>query len=175
MSFKRVSTSNLMTFECCFLISQYHENCNAMSSFTVLRHVPWNTFICSAVQCFHQFVMVFIYCLLSFFSDAAYSAHSQLVEIVVERSIFECNIQKRVPRSFQLKKYVIFKNRNMQLRFEIAMADIGDQLMTNGKLPRLSYRYSQDSHLSWFLELVEEVCHEINLQLPNVQVCTIYM
>ena len=93
-----IQTSNLMTFECCFLISQYHENCNAMSSFTVLRHVPWNTFICSAVQCFHQFVMVFIYCLLSFFSDAAYSAHSQLVEIVVERSIFECNIQKSVPR-----------------------------------------------------------------------------
>ena len=53
MPFKRVNTSNLMTFECCFLISWYHENCNAMSSFTVLRHVPWNTFICSAVQCFH--------------------------------------------------------------------------------------------------------------------------
>ena len=58
--------SNLMTLEYCFQISQYHENCNAMSAFTVLRHVPWNTFICSAVQCFHQFVMVFIYCLLSF-------------------------------------------------------------------------------------------------------------
>ena len=57
----------LMTFECCFLISQYHKNCNAMSSSTVLRHVPWNTFICSAVQCFHQFVMGFIYCLLSWF------------------------------------------------------------------------------------------------------------
>ena len=53
MPFKRVNSSNLMTFECCFLISWYHENCHAMSSFTVLRHVPWNTFICSAVQCFH--------------------------------------------------------------------------------------------------------------------------
>ena len=51
--FKRVNTSNLMMFECCFLIPWHHENCNAMSSFTVLRHVPWNTFICSAVQCFH--------------------------------------------------------------------------------------------------------------------------
>ena len=125
---------------------------------------------CSSMVCYGFYLLFTI-----FFSHAACNEYSQLVEIVVERSIFECNIQKRVPRSFQLKKYVIFKNRNMQLRFEIAMADIGDQLMTNGKLPRLSYRYSQDSHLSWFLELVEEVCHEINLQLPNVQVCTIYM
>ena len=70
-----------------------HENCNAMSSFTVLRHVSWNTFIYSAVQCFHQFVMVFVNCLVSFCSDAAYSEHSQLVEIVGEWSIFECNIQ----------------------------------------------------------------------------------
>ena len=36
-----------------------------MSSFTVLRHLPWKTFIRSAVRCFHQFVIVFIYCLLS--------------------------------------------------------------------------------------------------------------
>ena len=111
--FKRVNTSNLMTFKCCFLISWYRENCNAMSSFTTLGQVPWNTFICSAVQCFHWFVMVFINCLLSFFSDAAYNDQSQFVEIVVERSVFECNIQKIVPRSVRLKKYVIFKNRNM--------------------------------------------------------------
>ena len=37
--------------------------------------------------------MFFIYCLLLSFSDAAYSEHSYLVEIEVERSIFECNIQ----------------------------------------------------------------------------------
>ena len=54
-------------------------------------------------------------------------------------------------------------NRNMQLRFEIAMTDIRDQLTTNDKFPELSERYSQDSYLSWFLELVEEVRHEINL------------
>ena len=43
-------TSNLMTFECCFLISQYHESCNAMSSFTVLHHVPWNFYLhCSSM------------------------------------------------------------------------------------------------------------------------------
>ena len=54
-----------------------------------------------------------VYCLLSFFGDAAYSEYSYLVEIVVDL-IFECNIQKSVPGSLHLKKhYVIFKNRNM--------------------------------------------------------------
>ena len=173
MPFKRVNTSNLMTFGCCFLIPQYHENCNAMSSFTVLRHVPWNTFICSAVQCFHQFVMVFtccflscvmvsIYCLPSFFSNAADNEHNKLVKIPVERSIFECNIQKSVRRSLQLKNIVIIKNRNIQLRYEITMTDIRYQLMTNDKFPKLSERYPQHSYLSQFLELVEEVSHEIN-------------
>ena len=58
--------------------------------------------------------MVFIYCLRSFFGDAAYSEHSYLVKIVVERSVFECNIQKSVPRSLQLKKYcVVLKNGNL--------------------------------------------------------------
>ena len=60
-----------------------------------------------------MFVMVFIYCLLSFFSDTADNEHSYLVEIPVERSMFECNIQKIVSRSLQLKNIVIFKNRNM--------------------------------------------------------------
>ena len=50
-----------------------NQNCNAMSSFITsctLKH----TF--SAVQCFHYIVMVFIYCLLSFCSDAAGNEHS---------------------------------------------------------------------------------------------------
>ena len=81
--------------------------------------------------------MVFIYCLLSFCSDATDNEHSYLVEIPVERSIFECNIQKSVTRSLHLKN-VIFKNKNMQLRFEITMTDIRDQLMMNDKLPELS-------------------------------------
>ena len=143
MPFKRVNTSNQMTFECCFLISQYHENCNAMSSFTVM-------YLRTLLQCCSMFSLVcygfylLFICLfiqliyLSFFSDAAYSEHSQLVEIVVERSIFECAIQKGIPRSLQLNKYVIFKTRNMSLRFEIAMGDVRDQLMTNDKLPELS-------------------------------------
>ena len=161
-----------MTFEFCLLIPQYHENCNAMSSFTVLRHVPWNTFICSVVQCFHQFVMVLfiVYYLVLwflftvyylFFSDAGDNEHSQLVDIRVERSIFKCNIQKSVPISLRLKNIVIFKNRNLQLRFEIAMTDIRGQLTTNDKFSELSEKYSQDSYLSQFLELVEEVWHEI--------------
>ena len=54
----------------------------------------------------------FIYCLPSFFSNAADNEHSKL-EIPVERSIFDSNIQKSVPRSLQLKNIVIFKNRNM--------------------------------------------------------------
>ena len=43
------------------------------------------------------------------------------------------------------------------------MTDIKYLLMTNDKFSELSERYSQDSYLSWFLELVEEVRHEINL------------
>ena len=136
MPFTQVNTSNPMTFECCFLFLQYHENCNAMSSFTVLRHVPWKTFICSAVQYFHQFAMIFIYCLLPSFSDAEYSEHIQLVQIVVKKS---------VSRSLQLKK-MIFKNRNMQLRLEIAMADIRDQLMTNNKDQLMTNNKLPDIH-----------------------------
>ena len=57
--------------------------------------------------------MSIIYCLLSIFSDVADNEHSYFVEIPVERSTFECNIQESVPRSLQLKNIVIFKNRNM--------------------------------------------------------------
>ena len=47
--------------------------------------------------------------------------------------------------------------------------------MTNDKFPELSERYSQDSYLRFVFDLVEEVCHEINLELPKVQVYIIYM
>ena len=60
--------SNIMTFECCFLISKYHENCNAISSVTAIRHVPLHHgtlfFFCSAAQCFHWFLVFFVCCLL---------------------------------------------------------------------------------------------------------------
>ena len=137
MPIKRVNISNLMTFEWCFLVSKYNQKCNAVSFFTVLHHVPWNIFIYNAAQCFHQFIMVFIYCLLSFFSDAADSKHSWPVEIPVECSVFKCNMQRSIPRSLQLKTcYVIFRNKNVQFRFKISMADTSrNQLMTNDKLP----------------------------------------
>ena len=38
--------------------------------------------------------MVFVYGLLSFFSDAADNEHSWVVESPVENLTFECNIQK---------------------------------------------------------------------------------
>ena len=42
-----------------------------------------------------------------FFSDAAGNEQSWLVEIPVERSIFECNIQKSVPVLSQLKNIML--------------------------------------------------------------------
>ena len=52
--------------------------------------------------------MVFLDSLPSFLRDATDKEHSWLVEIPVEDSIFDCNIQKRVPRSLQLKNTVLF-------------------------------------------------------------------
>ena len=77
-----------------------HENCNAMSSFTVLRHVPWNTFICSAVQCFHQFVMVFIYCLLSCVMVSIYCLLSFLVMQQITNTVSLLKFQQNV-QTFQ--------------------------------------------------------------------------
>ena len=57
--------------------------------------------------------MVSLYCLPSSFSNAVDNEHSKLIEIPVEHSILERNIQKSVSRSLQLKNIVIFKNRNM--------------------------------------------------------------
>ena len=132
MPFKRGNTNNLMTFECFFLISQYHENCNAMSSFSVLRHYLGT--LLSVVQ--HN-VLTSLFWFL--FSDIACNKYSQPVQIPVERSTFKCNIQKSVLRSLHcnLKKYyVTLKNRNMQFRFEVSMTDASRyQLMTKDKVP----------------------------------------
>ena len=54
--------------------------------------------------------MVFIYCLLSFISEAADNEHNLLLEIPVERSIFECNIQKSLTRSGDLTSFVKSSN-----------------------------------------------------------------
>ena len=77
ITLKWVNTSILTTFEWWFLISKYHENCNAISSFTVLCHVPWNTYL----QCSAMISLVcygFIYCWLCFCSDAVGNKHSFL-------------------------------------------------------------------------------------------------
>ena len=121
MPLKWVNTSNLMMFEWCFLISKYHENCNAMLSFAVLPHVPWNTYL----QCNAMFLLVcfgFYLFLLSLFSDTAGNKHSLLKfqKVQFSRVIFK----KYIPILLQLKKYyVTFQNKNIQLRFKISMAD----------------------------------------------------
>ena len=58
------------------------------------------------LQCGSVFSLVcygFYLLFIIFFSDAADNVHRYLVEIPVERSIFESNIQKSVPRSVQLQ------------------------------------------------------------------------
>ena len=62
------------------------------------------------LQCSSKFPLVCCgFCLLFtlFFSDAAGNEQSWLVEIPVERSIFECNIQKSVPVLSQLKNIML--------------------------------------------------------------------
>ena len=134
-----------------------YENCNAMS----LYYVMYLGTLLFAVQS-----NGFISLLWFLFSDSAGHEHSQLVEIPVECSTFQCNIQKSVPRSVQLKKYVTFKNRNVQFRFEISMIDTSRyQLMLNDKLStfRGQLKIFTRSTFKLVLELMEEVCHEIYL------------
>ena len=74
--FKRVNTSNLMTFECCFLISRYHEICNPMSSFTVLRHVPLEHFYlpCSSMfslVCYCFFIVYYLFLVMHHIANTA--------------------------------------------------------------------------------------------------------
>ena len=47
------------TFECCFLISKYYENCNAMSSFTVIRHTSWNILFVVQLNIFISLLWLF--------------------------------------------------------------------------------------------------------------------
>ena len=58
------------------LISKYRENLNAMPSFTVIRHVPWSTFIFSAGQCFLLVFYGFYLLFTTFFDDATDNEHS---------------------------------------------------------------------------------------------------
>ena len=100
MLFKQVNTSNLMTFEWCFLISKIMKI--AMQYYPSLYYVMYIGTLLFAVQC-----NVFMSLLWFLFIDAARKEHSQLVHIRVERSAFKNNIQKSIPKSLQLKKCYI--------------------------------------------------------------------
>ena len=63
------------------------------------------------LQCSLMFSLV---CLLYFFSDAAYSEHGYHVEIVVERSIFECNIFKKAFQDLSWVELKIFSYKDIQ-------------------------------------------------------------
>ena len=146
MPFKRVITSNLMAFKCCFPIPQYHENCSAMSSFTVLRHVPRNTVFAVLFNVFISLLwfLFIVYYLVLWFLFIVY--HLFLVMQQITNTVILLKFQQNVQfwsvifkKAFQdHKHYLIFKNRNMQLRFEIAMTYIKGQLMANDKFPELS-------------------------------------
>ena len=59
-----------------------------------VMYAGWNTFICSVVQCLHALCFLFFF--TNFFSNATDNEHCQLVEILIERSVFGFNIQKKV-------------------------------------------------------------------------------
>ena len=62
------TSSSLTTFEFCFLISKYHENCNAMSSFTVIRHVPLRHYKHFHFHCSSMFSLLVCYIFYSLFT-----------------------------------------------------------------------------------------------------------
>ena len=130
MPIKRVSTSNLMVLEWCFLISKVMRI--AMQCYPSLYYIMYLETFLLAVQ-----PNVFISLLWFLFIDAAGNEHSQLVEIPEKRSTFKCNIKKKQSQIITIKKNIVtFKNRNVQFRFETSMTDTSkDQLMTKDKLP----------------------------------------
>ena len=74
MPIKRVNTSNLMTFEWCFLISKYHENCNV-----ILHCITSCIFEHSYLHCSSMFSLDFysFYLLFTIFvSDVAENKQS---------------------------------------------------------------------------------------------------
>ena len=99
--------------------------------------------------------MVFIYCVLSFFSDAADNEHSYLVEIPVERSIFECNIQKSVPRLLQLK------NIMLSSRIEICSWDL-----------KLQWQMSEISYPTDVICQMSEISYERQVTRVKLRIFT---
>ena len=76
--FGAYTRNNLTTFECCFLISKYHENCKAVSSFTVIRHVPLRhgTLLFAVhLNVFISFVSLVFYSLFTIFLKKHWHIH----------------------------------------------------------------------------------------------------
>ena len=83
--------------------------------FNVFISLLWFLFIVYYLVLWFLFIVYYLFLVM------------QQITNTVERSIFECNIQKKRSKIITIKKYcVIFKNRNMKLRFKIAVTDIRD-------------------------------------------------
>ena len=88
--------------------------------------------------------MFSLVCLLYFFSDAAYSEHGYHVEIVVERSIFECNIFKKAFQDLSWVELKIFSDKDIQYtRAELKIFSDKDIQYTRAELKIFSYKDSQ--------------------------------
>ena len=66
-----------------------------MSSFTAIRDVRWMEHFYLQCSSMPSCVMFFFF-FTNFFSNATDNEHCQLVEILIERSVFGFNIQKKV-------------------------------------------------------------------------------
>ena len=93
-------------FEWCFLSSKYHDNFNAMSSFTVLRPVPWNISVCSPASCFlYGYVFFFIVYYLLVMQQITNTVRLLKFQLSGQFSVF-----KRSKIITIKKKYVTFTN-----------------------------------------------------------------
>ena len=96
------------------------------------------------LQCSSMFSLV---CLLYFFSDAAYSERGYHVEIVVERSIFECNIFKKAFQDFSWVELKIFSCTDIQYtRVELKIFSDKDIQYTRAELNIFS---DKDIQYTW--------------------------
>ena len=108
--------------------------------------------------------MVFTYYLLSCFSNVSDSEHCELNEILVERSIFQYNIQKSVPRSLQLKKMLFWRIEmciwdlkfQRQIRQEIIEIDKRKLKMFTRFVSKLVFRVSGKSAL-WDIPVTSSI------------------
>ena len=102
--------------------------------------------------------------LLSCFNNVSDSEHCELNEILVERSIFQYNIQKSVPRSLQLKKMLFWRIEmciwdlkfQRQIRQEIIEIDKRKLKMFTRFVSKLVFRVSGKSAL-WDIPVTSSI------------------